>query len=96
MPRHLDCEGDWAASTQQRSLNDGQPTPVIHPDVVVLTDKEMACLSWVAKGKSDWETGTILQISAKTVNHHIESAKRKYGVNTRIQAVVRAVRAGQI
>ncbi len=53
-------------------------------------------LSWVAAGKSDWAIGQILKISGKTVNFHVENAKRKFGVGTRIQAVVAAMRRGMI
>jgi LuxR family quorum sensing-dependent transcriptional regulator len=61
-----------------------------------LTDRELECLRWAAVGKSDWEIGQILLISAKTVNYHIENAKRKFGVATRIQAILAAVRPGHI
>jgi DNA-binding CsgD family transcriptional regulator len=56
----------------------------------------MQILSWIATGKSDWQIGQILEISNKTVNYHAENLKRKYGVATRIQVVVAALRDGQI
>ena len=58
--------------------------------------RESQILRWVAAGKSDWEIGRILKISEKTVNFHVENAKRKLGVGTRIQAVVAAMREGLI
>ena len=61
-----------------------------------LTERELECLRWAAAGKSDWETGQILLISAKTVNYHIENAKRKFGVATRVQAIVAALRLGRL
>lgn len=61
-----------------------------------LSDRERDCLSWAAAGKSDWEIGQILTISAKTVNYHIENAKRKFGVATRVQAIVAAMRHGRL
>lgn len=61
-----------------------------------LSDRELDCLSWAAAGKSDWEIGQILTISAKTVNYHIENAKRKFGVSTRVQAIVAAMRHGRL
>ncbi len=57
----------------------------------LLTAREIEVLHWIARGKSDWEIGEILQISAKTVNFHVENSKRKFGVPTRIQAVVLAI-----
>jgi LuxR family quorum sensing-dependent transcriptional regulator len=61
-----------------------------------LSPRERECLQWVAAGKSDWEIGEILTISEKTANVHIERAKRKYGVTTRAQAIVQALRSGDI
>lgn len=62
----------------------------------ILTRREIEVLAWLADGKSDWQIGQILGVSAKTVNFHVENAKRKFGVATRIQAVVAAVRQGTI
>jgi LuxR family quorum sensing-dependent transcriptional regulator len=61
-----------------------------------LTLRERECLQWASAGKTDWEIGEILAISEKTANAHIERAKRKYNVATRVQAVVLALRAGAI
>jgi DNA-binding CsgD family transcriptional regulator len=61
-----------------------------------VTRREMQILGWVAAGKSDWAIGRILNISDKTVNFHIENAKRKLGVGTRLEAVVVALRKGVI
>ncbi len=61
-----------------------------------VTVRESEVLAWVAAGKSDWAIGRILNISGKTVNFHVENAKRKLGVGTRIQAVIAAMRIGLI
>ena len=61
-----------------------------------LTERELECLRWASVGKSDWEIGGILTISSKTVNYHIENAKRKFGVATRVQAIVAALRLGRL
>jgi DNA-binding CsgD family transcriptional regulator len=61
-----------------------------------VTARESEILGWVAVGKSDWAIGRLLKISGKTVNFHVENAKRKFGVATRIQAVVVALREGLI
>ncbi len=67
-----------------------------HEDSVSLTPREIECLRWVSAGKSDWQIGRILNISSKTVNYHVENVKRKFGVATRIQAVVAAMRQGKL
>jgi LuxR family quorum sensing-dependent transcriptional regulator len=56
------------------------------------TERERECLHWVAAGKSDWQISEILSLSVKTVNFHIENAKKKFGVATRVQAVALAIR----
>lgn len=66
------------------------------PGQLRVTARESEILGWVAVGKSDWAIGRLLKISGKTVNFHVENAKRKFGVATRIQAVVAALREGLI
>ncbi|PHS28231.1 MAG: hypothetical protein COA84_01615 [Robiginitomaculum sp.] len=61
-----------------------------------LSDRERETLSWVAQGKTDWEIAQLLEISERTVHYHIENAKKKMGVPTRLQAVVQAVRKLEI
>jgi DNA-binding CsgD family transcriptional regulator len=61
-----------------------------------MTPREREILGWVAVGKSDWAIGRLLAISRKTVNFHVENAKRKLGVATRVQAVIAALRTGLI
>jgi DNA-binding CsgD family transcriptional regulator len=58
-----------------------------------LSPRESECLGWVAEGKTDAEVGKILQISPRTVRFHINNAKTKLGVATRIQAVTKRMRA---
>lgn len=61
-----------------------------------LTARERECLQWVARGKTDFEIGIILGISARTARFHIENSKRKLGVSSRVQAVTLAMRSGSI
>ena len=58
--------------------------------------RERECLQWYAAGKSEWEIGEILSISEKTANTYLERAKQKFGVATRKQAIVAALRTGVI
>lgn len=83
-----------AANVDQQSASAKQArSPVPEQS---LTARETEVLSWIASGKSDWQVGQILAISAKTVNFHVENAKRKFGVATRMQAVVRAMQRGAL
>jgi DNA-binding CsgD family transcriptional regulator len=61
-----------------------------------LSSRECECLKWIAAGKTDWEVGTILGLSDKTVNVYVERAKHKLGAQTRTQAIVCALRGGFI
>jgi LuxR family quorum sensing-dependent transcriptional regulator len=52
-----------------------------------LTQREIECLEWASLGKTDWEIGEVLGVTKATVHFHIEQAKRKLGVTSRVQAV---------
>lgn len=71
------------------------PQPTAEPSQT-LTARERECLQWVARGKTDFEIGIILGISARTARFHIENSKRKLGVSSRVQAVTLAMRSGRI
>ena len=61
-----------------------------------LSPRELQCLQWASKGKTDAEIGVILGISARTARFHIENAKRKLGAATRVQSVAEAMRRNAI
>jgi LuxR family quorum sensing-dependent transcriptional regulator len=61
-----------------------------------LTDREREVLVWTALGKSSWDISMILGISERTVNWFIANATRKLDAVNRTQAVVNAIRAGEI
>jgi LuxR family transcriptional regulator, quorum-sensing system regulator CciR len=56
-----------------------------------LTPRQRDCVVLVARGKSDWEIGQLLGISESTAHKHVEDAKRRFRVTTRIQLVVRSL-----
>jgi LuxR family quorum-sensing system transcriptional regulator CciR len=70
-------------------LTQDQPASVAHGPQ--LTPRQRDCVALVAQGKSDWEIGQLLGISESTVHKHVEDAKRRFGVSTRIQLVVRSL-----
>ncbi|HEX2591918.1 MAG TPA: LuxR family transcriptional regulator [Rhizomicrobium sp.] len=59
-----------------------------------LSQRESECLAWVSEGKSDWDISEILNISQWTVHEHIERAKTKLGVRSRVQAVMKSANNG--
>lgn len=62
--------------------------------VVPLTPRELECLHWTAKGKTAWEIGQIIQISERTVGHHVMGAFDKLRVVNKTHAVAKAVSLG--
>jgi DNA-binding response OmpR family regulator len=60
------------------------------PMQVQLREREVETLTWAARGKTFEEIGTILSLSRRTVEFHLENARRKLGVATRTQALVKA------
>ena len=65
-------------------------------DRAELSRREIEVLTWVAEGKSSTVIGTLLGISARTVNFHVENAVRKLGAANRSQAAVFAAQRGVI
>ncbi len=62
----------------------------IWPKQVDLREREVETLTWAARGKTFWEIGEILGLSKRTVEFHLENARRKLGVATRTQALIKA------
>ena len=77
-----------------RMLKLEELSPAVGRDLVVLSRRQLECLSWAEVGKSARDTGQILGISQRTVEKHLEQAYEVLGVRTRIQAVVQARRLG--
>jgi LuxR family quorum sensing-dependent transcriptional regulator len=63
---------------------------------VVLTEREIQCLSWTAAGKTSLDIAEILGLSEHTVNHYLNQVTRKLEAVNRTQAVVKAIRRGLI
>ncbi len=80
-------------SSYLRLANDKPKEEIVLPS---LTARERDCLSYCALGKTSWEIGQILGISEKTVDFHISNASVKLDANSRIFAVVKALRHGLI
>lgn len=63
------------------------PSPTLSP-------RELECLKWLREGKSNWEISQILGITEKTVEFHIGNVMRKFHAESRLAAVMFALRAG--
>ena len=56
-----------------------------------LTPREAEVLAWVAQGKSNNMIGSILGISPRTVQKHLERTFHKLGVESRTAAAAQAL-----
>lgn len=62
----------------------------VWPTRIGLREREVETLTWAARGKTFAEIGEILGLSKRTVEFHLENARRKLGVPTRTQALIKA------
>jgi len=53
-------------------------------------------LLWCARGKSNWAIGEILSVSEAAVKFHVSNCIRKLEADSKITAVLRAIRLGLI
>ena len=63
---------------------------------MTLTDRQVDCVLWAARGKTDYEISVILGISHETVIQHLKMARERYGVQKRTMLAVRALFDGLI
>lgn len=61
-----------------------------------LSPREIDVLNLAAVGKTAYESARILNLSARTVNFHVQEAIRKLGVNNKVSAVIAAAKAGYL
>ncbi len=59
-----------------------------------LSPLEFDVLKFVAKGLSNAEVGRVMELERRTVRTHLSHIYRKMGVNSHVDAVVMALRAG--
>ncbi|MEW5727302.1 MAG: PAS-domain containing protein [Pseudomonadota bacterium] len=59
-----------------------------------MTAREREVLLWAAEGKTAWETGAILGLSAKTVEFHLANCARKLGATGKGATILAAARLG--
>jgi DNA-binding CsgD family transcriptional regulator len=64
--------------------------------VAQLTAKEAQALQWCLKGKTSWEIARIQNCSESTINFHFSNIRRKFDVNSRAAALVKAIESGLI
>jgi len=60
------------------------------PRRVRLNDREIEALTWAARGKTSAEIASILGLSKRTVDFHLDNARAKINAATRTEAVIKA------
>ncbi|KAB0499961.1 helix-turn-helix domain-containing protein [Pseudomonas vancouverensis] len=63
---------------------------------VKLTARETQILLWCFKGKTTWEISRIENRSESTVNFHFANIRRKFAVNSRSAALLKAIETGAL
>jgi DNA-binding CsgD family transcriptional regulator len=66
------------------------------PDRAKLSPREIECLQWAAAGKSDTDIAILVGVKPATAHFHIEQAKKRLGVKSRVEAVAVGVLQGII
>jgi DNA-binding NarL/FixJ family response regulator len=60
------------------------------PKLILLNDREIETLTWVARGKTSLQIAKILDLSKRTIDFHLDNAREKLGAATRTQAAIKA------
>lgn len=73
-----------------------QGHPPVKTDPFGLSPTEIEILVFVAKGLSNAEVGQVMNIERRTVRTHLTHIYRKLGVNTHVEAVLKAMQVGLV
>jgi LuxR family transcriptional regulator, quorum-sensing system regulator CciR len=85
--------GTYAMEAGRRIVRSDQGEHTSRPK---LTPRQLECVIFAARGKTDWEIATILGIKETTAREYIEDACARYDVHKRMQLVVRALHDGHL
>jgi len=88
--------GSFAFEAARQIVEKSHPPSEDYVVPAPLTDRQRDCVLFAARGKSDSVIAELLNIRPRTVNEHIEEAKRRYSVATRTQLIVRALFRSEI
>ena len=79
--------GGWTMRLERKPKT---PPPYFRP-LPQLSERKNEVLKWVVEGKRNSEIGTILNLSARTVEKHVEEILKDLMVENRATAIVRAM-----
>lgn len=66
------------------------------PEILTITEREREVLYLVARGKTNWEIGTILGISEYSVRDHLKSISKRMETSNRTHTITKAIKLGLI
>jgi len=84
----------WLSSSLVRKLVEGDAVESDTPKEPRLTDREMRVMRLVLAGKTDREIARELSLAERTVRYALRSVYDKLGVDSRVEAAVRAAQLG--
>jgi LuxR family transcriptional regulator, quorum-sensing system regulator CciR len=93
---YIGCFAFEAARRLRRNAIAANEAEADRSQVPSLSGRQLDCIVLAARGKSATDSGQLLGISPGTVHQHLETAKRRYGVATRTQLIVRALFDSQL
>ncbi len=88
--------GCFAFEAARRLGNEASQAGRLQHKMPLLTRRQLDCVVLIAQGKSDSVVGQLLGINERTVHEHVEAAKGKYHVSSRVQLVIRALFDNQL
>lgn len=81
-------------SIARHLLGEFSPAASGKSDSTDLSDREQEILTFVGKGYTSKEIGSMLDVSYHTVNAHVKKIYKKLSVNNRTEAIYEATRKG--
>jgi LuxR family transcriptional regulator, quorum-sensing system regulator SolR len=93
---HIEPRLQWLVHTSHRAMKAACVGSDVVSTHIDLSDREIDVLRWTAEGKTSAEIATILDISERTVNFHVNSVVAKLGATNKTSAAVRAAMLGLI
>lgn len=86
----------WGDPTERAAGFPRGPRPSTRRNPAGLTRQQMEVLTLLAEGLRNAEIAAALQVSPRTVEHHVSAVLAKLNVRSRVQAVAQAARLGVV
>jgi LuxR family quorum-sensing system transcriptional regulator SolR len=91
---HIESKMALLAQTAHIVLSSFLMPSVLPESTRKLSLREREILRWTAEGKTSYEIGSILGVTARTINFHVNNAVAKLAASNKTHAVVKAALLG--